>query len=710
MNENIEKYEKIGNVTLDLSRYGGQDLYCDGAVEDVLLSIVKEHMPEEYPQIIAREKSWPVLYHLSELRENIVDWIRIPKGAKVLEVGAGCGAITGALSRKAGSVTCVELSKKRSMINAYRHRDADNITIRVGNFEDIEPSLDEDYDFIFLIGVYEYAGSYIHGADPYTSFLNIIKRHKKADGQIVIAIENRLGLKYFAGAREDHLGDYFSGIEDYPQGGPAKTFSRPALERQFASCGFEHPVFYYPYPDYKFMSTLYSDRRLPQAGELTANLLNLDRERILLFDEKNAYDAILRDGLYPVYSNSYLILLGGSSEVIYSKYSNDRAKEYAIRTDILEWSGERIVEKLPMRKEAKAQLASICSAAEALKDRYEGSGLTVCPCQSGEEGKEEAKPALLRFPYLSGRTLEQILDEALRQKDTEQVRVLLERYYGYVSYHEDRPVTDMDMIFSNILIAEDGTWQLIDYEWTETRTIPAKKVIARALYVYLSADPSRRIPEEILRDVLHMDEGDYDAKALKGQEEEFQKKIMGTRIPLGGMNALIANPIWKLSGEMGARDAKRERMQPQLYFDRGNGFSEADSVELKTVEAGAVCKDTEGGTGGAAETSLQKEETARLKQDPDGSFVLTVPVTEALRALRFDPCRTSCIFTVEELRIGSTPIRKQKHNGHTLSGKSMLYHGVDPNLTIPLKKQKGELTLRYRITEVDAKIAAEVCG
>lgn len=31
----------------------------------------------------------------------------------------GCGALTGILSRKAGNVTCIELSEKRSLINVY---------------------------------------------------------------------------------------------------------------------------------------------------------------------------------------------------------------------------------------------------------------------------------------------------------------------------------------------------------------------------------------------------------------------------------------------------------------------------------------------------------------------------------------------------------------------------------------------------------------
>ena len=92
--------EEIGKVRLDYSRYPGEDLYCDGRVEDEILEIVKSLSPVEYAGVIAERKSWPILYHLSGLRENIVDWIPMRRTDKVLEVGSGCGAITGALARK----------------------------------------------------------------------------------------------------------------------------------------------------------------------------------------------------------------------------------------------------------------------------------------------------------------------------------------------------------------------------------------------------------------------------------------------------------------------------------------------------------------------------------------------------------------------------------------------------------------------------------
>ena len=187
----MEQIEHIGKITLDYSKYPGEDFYCDGTVEDEILEIVKNLSPVEYAAAIEEKKSWPILYHLSPLRENIVEWIPMEPDTKVLEVGSGCGAITGALARKAGSVTCVDLSKKRSLINAYRHSDCDNVTIHVGNFKDIEPDLPTDYDYICLIGVFEYGQSYIGGDTPFEDFLKILLPHLKKTGRIVIAIENK---------------------------------------------------------------------------------------------------------------------------------------------------------------------------------------------------------------------------------------------------------------------------------------------------------------------------------------------------------------------------------------------------------------------------------------------------------------------------------------------------------------------------------------
>ena len=62
-------------------------------------------------------------------------------------------------------------------------------------------------------------------------YLEKINRLLKPGGKILIAIENRLGLKYFAGRREDHVGREFVGIEGYPGIDFVETFSKLELEQ-----------------------------------------------------------------------------------------------------------------------------------------------------------------------------------------------------------------------------------------------------------------------------------------------------------------------------------------------------------------------------------------------------------------------------------------------------------------------------------------------
>ena len=188
--------------------YNGTDEYSNGDIEDELLNIVKNN--KEYDKTINETDSFAVFYHLSKNREFITEVMDISKNDSVLEIGSGCGEITGALAREAKEVTCIDLSKRRSLINAYKNRDNDNIKIYVGNYQDIK--LDNRFDVITLIGVFE-------------SMLISCMEKLNENGRLYIAIENRLGAKYFSGCKEDHVGKEFVGIEGYPGAIKARTFS-----------------------------------------------------------------------------------------------------------------------------------------------------------------------------------------------------------------------------------------------------------------------------------------------------------------------------------------------------------------------------------------------------------------------------------------------------------------------------------------------------
>ena len=299
--------DHIGKVILDFTHWPGKDLYSDGDIEDEILSFVKDNPPSAYEDYIAKRKNWAVLYHLSYIRQNILAGVGISKEDTVLEIGSGMGAITGKLCEKAKNVTCVELSKKRSEINAYRNREHENLKIFVGNFQTVEAHLTEQFDVVTLIGVFEYGSSYIDSKELYKDFLNIAMNRLKKGGRLYIAIENRLGLKYFAGCKEDHVGINFEGIEGYTNTNRAITFSREEFEQLFADCGISRYRFMYPYPDYKFPMQIFTDERLPKTGELTMNLMNMDQSRYMLFDEAKTYDSFVGTEYFKTFANSFLI-------------------------------------------------------------------------------------------------------------------------------------------------------------------------------------------------------------------------------------------------------------------------------------------------------------------------------------------------------------------------------------------------------------------
>lgn len=671
--EKMSNTEMIGKVTLDLSAYPGEDKYCDGDIEDRLLEIARDRSKVEYASIIEESANWPVLYHLSYLRENIVEWLPINNSDKVLEIGAGCGAITGVLSEKAKSVSCVDLSLKRSRINAYRNMERDNVTIHVGNFTDVEKTLDTDYKYILLIGVFEYARSYIGSSDPYGDFLKLIRAHLAPDGIIAIAIENRFGLKYWAGCAEDHIGTYFTSLEGYPDGGVVRTFTDRELIRIVEKAGFGKHKMYYPYPDYKFMTNLYSDSRLPRRGELKDNIRNMDRDRYLLFNEKNVFDSIIDDGLFDLYSNSYMLLLGLDEsempEIDYVRYSNDRKPEYRICTEIIEISKIKYVLKRALDPLAKEHIRQYVDANEKLKKRYEGSGLSI-----NNIIRDYGDAIVLE--YLEGVTLEEKLDALLAQNDNEGFLKLFEEYLKRISYgEEDAEITDIDLIFSNIIISGD-TWTVIDHEWITTEKWSAKELGFRAIYCYLLEDEKRDILN--LDSILKLlDVNEETAQYLREREMKFQKRVTGNHKALGEIRELIGNEIRSLDGSPKAADVSP--VIPQIYLDTGLGFNEAESFFAE-------------------------------------GFPFSVGIPAGVRAVRIDPCNDFCLVRIENIKLNGekikTATRKFVFNGKKIGEDIYAFATSDPGFTIKFPKPTGSgenlLEADMTVTVVDPDTAGRI--
>lgn len=298
---------QIGDIQIHLDTYGGADSYSDGPIEDDLLEIVRSH--KDTASVLADDPRWPVTYHLHPSRENLLAWYDFDGTEDVLEIGSGCGALTGLLASRCRSVTCSDISLKRCEINAWKNVVHENIEMHAGNFADL--AISRRFDVVTLIGVLEYACSYYpagKGSDPFEMLLGAARGFLKPDGVLMVAIENKFGLKYWAGAREDHTGCLYDNLHGYPGPSLVRTFSREELADLLSAAGLPFQEFYYPYPDYKFCQEIYSDARLPRPGELGDPMHNYDQDRVVNFDEAKVFTEVIRAGAFPFFANSFLVL------------------------------------------------------------------------------------------------------------------------------------------------------------------------------------------------------------------------------------------------------------------------------------------------------------------------------------------------------------------------------------------------------------------
>lgn len=487
--------KKVGNVCLDYSLYQGADLYTDGKIEDLLLEACENN---EVEKLLYSSNQWPVLYHFSDIRENLLEWYPFTKEDDVLEIGSGCGAMSGMLSRKARTVTCIELSEKRSLINAHRNKDCDNIRIMIGNFQDIEPHVGK-YDYVTLIGVWEYSGLYIDGEDSYLQMLAIAKKHLKPNGKIIIAIENKMGLKYWNGAPEDHTNRMYGGMNDYVNDRKRKvrTFSKMEIENMLRSTGLDQYTFYYPMPDYKLPETIYSDQMLPTPGMERNFGKDYSIMRVYNFNDAIVSDQISHDGMFPYFSNSFLIVAGEENTTVsYAKYSRCRRKEFRIKTEIFDRDGQKLVKKAALNKLAQPHVFKMKQNEEKWKSYF--------PKLKHVEGWLETDEYVT--PYVDGMDLDASFYEVRNQLDkfVEKFIYYVENYlrpqeeelkpfqmtdefvsvFGENCPHgaESLEVTNVDLIFSNLKLASENQLYCFDYEWIFDFPIPYKYVLWRSAW------------------------------------------------------------------------------------------------------------------------------------------------------------------------------------------------------------------------------------
>lgn len=532
---------------------------------DKVLQTVQTHSEEEFPGEIVKAADWCHLYHLSRIRTSLIRWIPIEKEEEILEFGAECGALTGYLADQAASVTALELDPVKTEINRTRNRKRTNIRFVQGDFSALKGEK-KRFDKIFLIGSLPLAELYLKdaGINAYSRLLSGLKELLKPEGRLILALPNRFGLKYFAGCREDYFGAPFTGLEDYYYHKGMRTFGKKELSGLLIEAGFPEFRFYYPYPDYRFMGSLYTDDRLPERGELNTNLVCYDQDRYVFFDETKVFDSLGKEGLFPELTNSFLVITGTKpvSELIFTKYSVERAEEFGLRTDLCRDEERAYARKTAFSEAAKDHVSRIYESFQKLRDYYSATGIEICDCTELQKGQVE-------FPLLKGETLQQRMEDLVIAGDERGVEDLLEEYrsrlgrvqlvpfrnspefcrvFGDVTLPEGleaTEVSDIDLIFSNILLTEEG-WKVIDYEWTFDFPVPLHFLLYRAYFL-----ASHQIQPCSPLSLSHLLEkegiGSAETAAYEAMEKHFQSYVIGDYHPERDLVGPIGHEILPLA-------------------------------------------------------------------------------------------------------------------------------------------------------------------
>jgi len=268
-----------------------------------------------------------------------------------------------------------------------------------------------------------------------------------------VAIENPVGVKYLAGAPEDHSGKVFHSVEGYPVDGPARTFTRKELRELASVAGFTGAQVLGAFPDYKLTRAVFADALFEAAPSLALEVPRFPSPdwvvpRPHLVEEADLWSELVATGHGAEFSNS-LVLIADSGEPDRSLWSDDLLAAY--------FSLDRRAE-LQVRKEV----------------RRDGEAISIVTVPLGSGTVDGFTVRAGTEPWVHGRGVVEMLVAEPHLLDgivddwRQMVRETVASSRGSIPF---------DLLPHN-LIYQDGVAHVIDDEWRSTR-VTQDQVLAR---------------------------------------------------------------------------------------------------------------------------------------------------------------------------------------------------------------------------------------
>ena len=510
--------------------------------------------------IIKNEPTLENILTLSEIRENILSWYPFKENTSILEIGANLGEITGLFCQKAKKVVAIEESKTKAEIIAKRHQNKQNLDIMVGDLNNIK--IEEKFDYIILIGYLE------NKKVDFKQTLNIAKSLLDENGTILLALDNKLGMKYFS--KTDSTGITISNPVN------KQFINLNKIYEYLKELDLSNIKTYYPMPDYKLTNVIFTDQRPLSKNDLSRNVTYNNNDTILFFDENTAYRELLdiKENISKNFVNSYLLEISNkeiNNKIKFISFSNMRKHEYKIKTIM----DDEYVYKYPSNNESKKHIEETKENIEIIKE----SNLKTLD-DYNENG--------IISKFSKEKTLDEIIIELFKNNQKDEAIDLMKRFKNEIKEKLkpgdiEKNVFDKYEIKYNkedllsMYFVKDGLWDLIfqncffinqefyfyDQEWKE-ENLPIDFIMYRAVKYF--GRLKKYISDEDLYKILEIDKGKI--KLFDELDDKIQEKIRSEymwKLTKQGKNATeLKTDILTLNHQINLLNIEKAKNEQQI--------------------------------------------------------------------------------------------------------------------------------------------------
>ena len=536
--------------------------------EKKIIEYINSNEKDDFEDIIKENLNDSIMLGLSNIRKNLV----YAKCAKVISV---------------------EPNEIKAKAILQRYSDKENLDIIVTEISKIK--LEEKFDYITLFGILEYAQQIFDTENPGLDLILYCKKMLKPNGKLLIATDNKFALKSYIGEKDECTGITFDSITGYKS-------SNKQIINILKETGMSYYKFFYPLPDYKLPSLIFTDEYLPSSSKINGYFPYYMDSSFIFYSEVDAYDAIIKEDkkMFPFFANSYFIVASQiefKDDTRYVSFNNYRKEEYQLMTKIR----ENIVEKTSINSKSKKHLEQMMNNIQNLNNE------NIDILDMVHEDKVVSKFVNLKLvSQLVSDNIEKpeeiikILNKykekisILSTEYDENEKTIFEKYIPNVDrniLNKFRYLKDgyWDMILKNCFII-DGEYVFFDQEWVE-KNVPVEFLVYRSIvnieilrdkiekyqlfdkmkikeYIPLFEELDRKIGTEILDEKIFSfyqrkhKNPIYDNYIL----EDENVKLTSKNIELSNQNESVSNQNAELKKNLETEVKQNEILNGQIYY------------------------------------------------------------------------------------------------------------------------------------------------